>query len=349
MQKRRLCFSLYFLLCLCLISSCGKTGDSKKVVLFAGFAKDEIFRLEEASCKQAEIMVYLTNIQNQYESVYGEEIWATDLEGVTLEENVKETALAKIAQVKAMNLLAQRYKVSLAENEADSVRAAAKEYFASLNSKEVETLKVTEDIIYNLYAEYALADKVYNYIIKDINPEISDDEARTITVEHILIKTYTLDGYGQKNPFTEKAKAAAYAKAQEICEKAKNGENFDSLVSAYNEDNKGIYSFRKGEMESDFEKTAFNLGKDEISDVVETQYGYHIIKCLSTFNRQETDANKVKIVEQRKKEVFNQEYNEFVAGLRKNLNEDLWESIAFVHDPEITTSNFFDVYANYFS
>ena len=33
--------------------------------------------------------------------------------------------------------------------------------------------------------------QVYEYIIKDINPEISDDEARTITVDYILIKTYT--------------------------------------------------------------------------------------------------------------------------------------------------------------
>ena len=36
-------------------------------------------------------------------------------------------------------------------------------------------MQVKEEDIENLYLEYALADKVYRYIIKDINPEISDD------------------------------------------------------------------------------------------------------------------------------------------------------------------------------
>lgn len=43
-----------------------------------------------------------------------------------------------------------------------------------------------------MYREYALADKVYTFIIKDINPEVSDDEARTITVRQILIMTYSV-------------------------------------------------------------------------------------------------------------------------------------------------------------
>ena len=42
-------------------------------------------------------MVYLTNSQNQYESVYGPEIWKANAEGVTLEQNIKDTALARIA------------------------------------------------------------------------------------------------------------------------------------------------------------------------------------------------------------------------------------------------------------
>lgn len=331
-----------------LLPGCSGKEDKTQVILTTGFARDEVFRLEEASCRLPEIMVYLTNTQNQYESVYGEQIWMTDLEGVTLEQNVKDTALARIAQVKALNLLAAKYQVSLSETEEKDVEKAAQLYFSSLNETEKSALGVTEDTIYGLYAQYALANKVYHYIIKDINPEISDDEARTITVEHILIKTYTLDGKGQKIPFSQEDKQKAFERAVQICQKAKNGEDFEQLVSAYNEDNKSIYSFGKGERESSFEQAAFNLGKDEISDVVETSFGYHIIKCISTFNREETDANKVKIVEQRKKEVFNQEYDEFVSGLRKNLNEELWEQVGFIHDDEVKTADFFDIYDSFF-
>ena len=59
--------------------------DGTRVVFTTGFGKDEVFRIEDESCRKDEIMVYLTTIQNQYESVYGEEIWNTALDGVTLE------------------------------------------------------------------------------------------------------------------------------------------------------------------------------------------------------------------------------------------------------------------------
>lgn len=57
-----------------------------------------------------------------------------------------------------------------------------------------------------MYEEYSLAQKVYEYLIADINPEISDDEARTITVQHILVKTYSLNEAGERVPYTDEKK-----------------------------------------------------------------------------------------------------------------------------------------------
>lgn len=338
------------LICLAgLLSGCGNKGENAtKVVLTTGFGKDEVFRIETISCRLPEIMVYLTNSQNQYEGVFGTEIWESDIEGITLEQNVKDTALARIAQIKTMNLLAVQHGVELAEQEAEQADKAAGAYYNSLNETEKELMGVTEETIRTLYSEYALANKVYNYIIKDINPEISDDEARTITVQHILIKTYTLDGTGTKVEYTADAKADAYAEARAVLDMAEKGNDFEELIGKYNEDSKGTYSFGKGDMEKNFEDAAFNLEKGEISGIVETEYGYHIIKCINTFNREETDANKVKIVEERKKEVFGQEYDSFVSTLTRNLNEELWNSVVFIHSPEVKTSDFFDVYGDYF-
>lgn len=332
------------------LTACGNKGETDtKVVLTTGFHKDEVFRIEKMSCTLPEIMVYLTTTQNQYESVYGDKIWEADLNGVTLEENVKETVLANMAQVKTMNLLAKQHQVTLSGEETETAKKAAAAYYGSLNETEITKMGITEETIVNLYSEYALAAKVYEYIIKDINPEISDDEARTITVEHILIKTYMLDGTGKKAEYTESAKQEAYAKAQEVLQKAKSGEqDFESLINTYSEDNTATYSFGKGMMDPAFEEAAFNLGTDEISDIVETEFGYHIIKCISTFNKEETDANKVKIVEQRKEEVFGEEYDRFVSSLTRKLNESLWEKVTFIHDENVTAKNFFDVYEEYF-
>lgn len=336
--------------CLCslLLAGCAGNGESTKVVLTTGFTKDEIFRIESMSCTKSEIMVYLTNTQNQYENVYGEEIWQTSLDGVTLEESIKETVLAQIAQVKTMNLLAKQSNVQLTEEEQAKAKEAAAAYYGTLNDTEIESMSVDQSVIEKLYLEYELADKVYQYIIKDINPEISDDEARTITVEHILIKTYSLDGTGKKIEYDENEKTDAFQTASELRKRAIAGEDFDTLIMEYSEDPKATYSFGKGEMEQSFEDAAFNLETGEISEVIGTSYGYHVIKCINTFNREETDANKVKIVEERKREVFGEEYDAFVASLTRDLNHSLWESISFIHNSEVTTSDFFSIYGEYF-
>ena len=343
---------LFFLCCLLSMTmpGCGKKEGDVKLVLTTGFKKDEIFRIETMSCTLPEVMVYLTNTQDQYESVYGEEIWKTHLDGVTLEESIKETVLAQLAQIKTMNLLAQQHGVSLEDGEREKAREAAGIYFGSLNETEREAMQVNEEIIEQLYGELALANKVYEFIIKDINPEISDDEARSITIQDILIKTYSQDGAGKRIAYEETAREDAYERAREILLLARDEENdFESLVLQYSEGEKGTYSFVKGEVEEDFENAAFNLETGEISGVVETEDGFHIIKCISTFNREETDANKVKIVEKRREEVFGQEYDAFVDSLTRTLNEELWNRVAFLKDDAIVTRDFFDIYYQVFA
>lgn len=340
---------MYFLMLSILIAGCGG-GDAfdTKVVLTTGFEKDEIFRIETSSCTLPELMVYLTTIQNRYENVYGREIWETKADGITLEENVKNIALAQIAQIKTMNLMAEKYEVELNDEEEARAENAAKSYYETLGEREIELLGIGEKTIRTLYRELARAEKMYQYTIKDINPEISDDEARTITIQHILIKTYALDGTGKKIEYTKDAKKDAYRRALEAMKLAKEGEDFDALIRRYSEDDKSTYSFGKGEMEESFETAAFNLGNGEISDVIETQFGYHIIKCVNTFDREETDANKVKIVEQRREEAFGQEYDAYVETLTRNLNEELWNTVSFIHDENVKTQNFFEVYEEYF-
>lgn len=323
-------------------------GEGTRIVLTTGFEENEIFRIEKSSCELSEIMVYLMNTKNQYEEIFGDEIWNTSHEGVTLEENVKETVLAKLARIKAMNLLAQQKGIVLDEDEKSRSMHAAQEYYRSLSDTELAFLAVTMEQINAMYEEYALADKVYKHLIADINPEISDDEARTITVQHILIKTYSLNEEGEKVPYTEQAKRQAYQQISQIWQLAKDGQDFSSLIAEYSEDSSPSYSFGKGSLDAAFEEAAFNLGTDEISGIVESASGYHIIKCISTFDREETDRNKIKIVEQRRKEVFDEEYTRFVNGLTKNLNTGLWEKVGFPEEETITTSSFFETFHKYF-
>ena len=304
-------------------------GEDTKVVLTTGLKKNEVFRISEKSCTLPEVMVYLTNMQNQYEAVYGEEIWNAKGEGESLEEEAKEQVLAELAQVKAMSLLAQEKEVVLDEKETERVEAAAREYFNSLSEAEVTALGVDEKLINQMYTEYALASKVYRQIVEDVNPEISDDEARTITVLSIRLKDR--------------------AKAQEVLDQARQEDiDFEALAEANSEDRIVSCSFGKGEMDEAIEKAAFDLGKDEISGIIETDDGFYVLKCVSTFDEAQTRANKEKILEKRRNEAFNSEYDTFANSLVRQLNEELWQSVALIRDENVKTDSFFTVYDTFF-
>lgn len=328
------------LLCIQGLCGCSEEGRSK-VIFTTGTGKNEVFRIEDQVCTKEELMVYLTNIQNQYETVYGEEIWKAEHEGITLEENIKETVLAKIAQVKTMVLMAKERELVLTEEEENRVVQAALQYFSSLNAKETEILGVTQEIIEELYREYALANKLYQTIIREINPEISDDEARILTVQQIYLNA------GSE---TEAAnREELYRKALEIRVLATDGNHdFEDLAAQYSDATAVTVSFGKGETDKAVEEAAFMLETGQISEVVESEGGYYIMKCISTFDRDETDANKVKILEQRRNSAFGKEYDAFVGTLARQLNEELWEEIALIRDSQVTTESFFEVYNSYF-
>ena len=335
---------LCLLLCLLLTVCTGCGAGETKLVLTTGLASDEVFRIESISCFKPEMMVYLTNMQNQYEAVYGQELWNTQVDGESLESKVKENALAKMAQVKTMNLMAKEMGITLDTQEEKQIERVGDIYYDSLNPTEIEAMGVERKTIYSLYREYLIAEKVYKDIIKDINPEVSDDEARNITIDYILIKTYAQDGTGKKIEYDENSRMDAYRRAQEVRDRAASGEDFDALIIEYNEDSVSTKSLGTSDLDDGaLENTLFAMANDEISDVLTTDEGYIVVKLLSTYDLEETDLNKLNIVEQQREETFGKEYDEFVTKLTRKLNDTLWNEMTFLHDSRITTSDFFSV------
>ncbi|MCL4388113.1 peptidyl-prolyl cis-trans isomerase [Candidatus Marsarchaeota archaeon] len=73
------------------------------------------------------------------------------------------------------------------------------------------------------------------------------------------------------------------SQAQQVMELLKKGESFDSLAEKYSIDGSrkrggDLGYFGRGAMVKEFEKAAFSLEKGQISEIVKTQFGYHIIK-----------------------------------------------------------------------
>ncbi len=302
-------------------------NSGTKVVLTTGLKKDEVFKVGNLPCTLPEAMVYLTDMQNRYESVYGPRIWNAQ-GSFSLVEEAKAQVLEELVQVKSMVLLAGQKDVSLDKKEEEKAAAAGKEYFASLTETGIAALSVNEKLVIQMYREYALAEKVYRQIVEDVNPEISDDEARTITVLQIRLKSL-----GEA----------------EILRIMREGEaDFEAVAETSSQDSVIRYSFGKGEVAEPIETAAFNLGKDEVSEPVQSGEDYYLLKCISTFDENQTQLNKEKILERRRNETFHTEYNAFVNTLTRQLNRELWDDMAFAGGENVETAGFFTVYNTYF-
>ena len=102
-----------------------------------------------------------------------------------------------------------------------------------------------------------------------------------VSVSHILIKTPLPGPDGKVDP---KGVEEARKKAEDVLKQVKAGGNFAELAKKYSEDpgsgkNGGSLGFiGRGRTVPEFEKAAFSLPKGSISDLVQSSYGFHIIR-----------------------------------------------------------------------
>jgi parvulin-like peptidyl-prolyl isomerase len=113
----------------------------------------------------------------------------------------------------------------------------------------------------------------------DENPS-QFEQPEQVRASHILIMTKDPKTGEQLSDDDKKAKRA---QIEDLLKRARAGEDFAKLAKQYSEDpgskdNGGEYTFPRGQMMPEFEAAAFSLQTNQISDVVTTTYGYHIIK-----------------------------------------------------------------------
>jgi peptidyl-prolyl cis-trans isomerase C len=138
----------------------------------------------------------------------------------------------------------------------------------------------------------------------------------SVHASHILI------GVDAKS--TDAEKKQAKQKAEAILQKVKGGEDFATAAkenstcpsSAQGGD---LGFFTKGQMVPAFENAAFSLKPGELSDVVETQFGYHIIKVIEKQPARTVsyDEAKQKIQDFLKSQKIGKNINDYVEKLRK--------------------------------
>jgi peptidyl-prolyl cis-trans isomerase C len=121
------------------------------------------------------------------------------------------------------------------------------------------------------------------------------EQPEMVRASHILIGTRDQATGGE---LTDDQKKAKLKLAEDIRKRVLAGEDFAKLAKEYSDDpgskdNGGEYTFPRGQMVPEFEAAAFSLGTNQVSDVVTTQFGYHIIKLSEKMPAKKVELAKV--------------------------------------------------------
>lgn len=247
------------------------------------------------SCSYVE---YQFNMLNSYYGVYSELFnedgiinWTAELEGQTLNQFAKSRAMDTISYYAAIEDLAQEQGVTLTQEDQDAIAADRASAVEELGGEEgfadyLYQTGLTEEG----FARITAASYLYQHLLELVSQEGSnfylapeDYDQYRIYADHILLLT---QDQTTGESLSDEETAAKRETLEDLLDQLRASGDvealFAQLADQYSEDTGRTaypngYIFSSGEMVQEFEDAAAALKPGEISGIVETAYGYHII------------------------------------------------------------------------
>lgn len=276
-------------------------------------------------------MIIVATERNRYQQVYTDEIWKVTLDdGSSFQSYLLGQVQEFLQNLKTMTLLAQDQDITLTSAEKDQIRRLADAYYEGLTEADIAYMGITPEDVLNLYQEYHLANKVVNELTRELDLEVSDSDAKVITIQQIQLAD---------------ADTAAEVYTQVTAEDS----DFAAIAKANSTDSQIERQLGRGEASASLEQAAFALETGQISPVVSSDGSYYIIKCVNDYDEAATLERKTWIYNERKNQVFQQIYNQFQVDHDLAFSDEIWQNITFSTSDQSTTTNFFQLYHKEFS
>ena len=250
-----------------------------------------------------------------YEKQYGEDIMSKDAgNGMTFEEVIKEQVLEKLILEKIILDYAEKNEIAVTEEE---VNEQVNNYKEVLESKEKYKEFLTEN---NMTEEY---------FKEGIKKEMIIDKYRVNYIEGLKIDEKEAKKHFEENKDNYIKVRASHIlveteeKAKEVLEKINNGEDFHALAGKESIDTAtsvkgGDLGYLVKGMIPEFDDTIFSLEPGEVSDVIASDYGYHIIKVEERLEKYEDAKDHVL------EDLKSAKYNENLKKLREEAKVKIY-------------------------
>jgi parvulin-like peptidyl-prolyl isomerase len=226
-------------------------------------------------------------------------------------------------------------------------KAAAEKRFADVKTKlgsdealkrQLTLMGATQDEVLKKWTEALTAEAVIKRDLKinitdaDTKKYYDDNPARfeqpeMVRASHILLATRDSSTGAE---LSDEKKAAKRKEMEGILKRARGGEDFAKLAKEYSEDpgskdKGGEYTFSRERMVPEFSAAAFSLQTNQISDIITTSYGYHIIKLSEKIPAQKVDYAKAAsdIKEGLTAQALQKEFPAYIKNLKKEAGVEI--------------------------
>jgi peptidyl-prolyl cis-trans isomerase C len=219
-------------------------------------------------------------------------------------------------------------------------------------NRQLKLMGATREEVLAKWTESAMAEMVLKRELKvnvtdaDARKYYDDNPARfeepeKVRASHILLTTTDPK---TNTELSDEQKAAKRKEMEGLLKRARAGEDFAKLAKEYSEDlaskdKGGEYTFPRGQMVPEFEAAAFSLNTNQVSDIVTTRFGYHIIKLSEKIPAQKLGFDKVaeRLKEDLTTQALQKQFPDYLAKLKKEAGvQILDEKLRAVELPEPT-------------
>jgi peptidyl-prolyl cis-trans isomerase C len=205
-------------------------------------------------------------------------------------------------------------------------------------NRQLKLMGATREEVMTKWTESATAETVLKRELKvnvteaDAKKYYDDNPARfeepeMVRASHILLTTTDPK---TNTELSETQKAAKHKEMEGLLKRARAGEDFAKLAQEYSEDlgskNKGgEYKFPRGQMVPEFEAAAFSLKTNQVSDIITTRYGYHIIKLLEKIPARKVEFAKAAsdITEGLTQQAMQKQFPDYLAKLKSEAGVEI--------------------------
>lgn len=290
----------------------GMLSGCSRVQFAAALGDDVLLTVDDEECTLAEAVFRLMEVKDRYEDEEDELFWERSVDGLTMDEYVKESVQEEMIRITAAVIMADNLAVTISEDELEEITEEAEEAYDELaDGHDLSAYGITLESVISLYTKLELYNKVYDELTADAESLISEADTKAIEVNYVEIPL-------------EDGEDAAEALRQEI----KGGTDFGTACTSAGYEAVLEQVLTKGSMPDEFENVAYDLTDGELSEVIETEDCYYLIECVEDYLISESVANNNQIVADARQEAFNEAYTEFSSGAALRFNENVWEEIS---------------------